>query len=87
MGDEFAEAMKAALLKAQEDLRHTQSETQQTIDSLRKELESVKSSKTPKPRGRGMIPRILSLEDFGASEDEDEEARSGEEEEEADPAT
>ncbi|XP_048493794.1 uncharacterized protein LOC125494206 [Beta vulgaris subsp. vulgaris] len=86
MADDTAEMMKAALLKAQEDLRRNQSETQQTIDNLRKELESVKSSKTPNPRGRGMTPRILSLEDSSASEGEDEEARSDEEEQDADPS-
>ncbi|XP_010678171.1 uncharacterized protein LOC104893736 [Beta vulgaris subsp. vulgaris] len=86
MADDTAEMMKAALLKAQEDLRRNQSESQQTIDSLRKEPESVKSSKTPKSRGHGMTPRNLNLEDSGASEGTDEEARSDEEEEEADPA-
>ncbi|XP_048502935.1 uncharacterized protein LOC104896471 [Beta vulgaris subsp. vulgaris] len=88
MADDTAKMMKAALLKAQEDLRRTQSETQQTIDSLRKELESVKSSKTPNPRGQGLTPRNLNLDDSSTSEDEDEgnETRSDEEEEEADPA-
>ncbi|XP_010677039.1 uncharacterized protein LOC104892753 [Beta vulgaris subsp. vulgaris] len=86
MADDSADAMKAALLKAQEDLHRTQSEAQQTIDGLRKELESVKSSKTPKTRARGVIPKVLNLEDSEASEGEDEEARSDEEAEEADPA-
>ena len=88
MTDDTAEMMKAALLKAQEDLRRTQFETQQTINSLRKELESVKSNKMPRLHGQGLTPRNLNLDDSKASEGEDEgnETRSDEEEEEADPA-
>lgn len=85
MADDSAEAMKAALLKAQEDLHRTQSEAQQTIDSLRKELDSVKSNKTPKQRIRNVIPKVLDLEDSEASEGEDGAARSDDEADEADP--
>ena len=71
---------------AQEDLHRTQSEAQQTIDSLRKELDYVKSSKTPKQRTRNVTPKMLDLEDSEASEGEDGAARSDDEADEADPA-
>ena len=65
--------MKAALLKAQEDLFRAQFESQQTIDTLRKELESVKSNKASKPRGHGLIPRNLNLTYSSSSKDKEEE--------------
>ena len=87
MAYDIAELMKGALLKAQQVLRRAQSESQQTNDTIRKELESVKSNKAPKPRGHGLIPRNLNLTDSSSSEDEEEEHdASSDEEEEVDPA-
>lgn len=88
MTDETVDQMKAALQKAQEDLRRAQSKSQQTINNLKKELESVKSNKAPKPRGHGMTLRNLNLTDSSSREDEEKElnTRSDLEEEETDPA-